>query len=136
MNDPYELRNVCGPPGMERLTATLRAALARLRREVKHAAECLTRARSDRQVDPAARQRAAASALIGLDDRDGRVRVRGGARRRCSSAVALDDATGAILRDRNRQYRHHAFLAFPKQFATSAAPDLELHVILDNYATR
>ena len=35
VNDPYELHNLYGQPGMERLTATLKAELARLKREVR-----------------------------------------------------------------------------------------------------
>jgi len=35
VNDPYELHNLYGQPGMEQLTATLKAELARLKREVR-----------------------------------------------------------------------------------------------------
>jgi transposase len=49
--------------------------------------------------------------------------------------AALDVATGAILRDCKPQHRHHEFLAFLKQMERSVSPDLDMHVILDNYAT-
>ena len=35
VNDPYELHNLYGQPGMEQLTASLKAELARLKREVR-----------------------------------------------------------------------------------------------------
>src|SRR5262245_39794627 len=35
VNDPYELHNLYGEPGLEKLTATLKAELARLKREVR-----------------------------------------------------------------------------------------------------
>ena len=35
VNDPYELHNLYGEPGQEGLTATLKAELARLKREVR-----------------------------------------------------------------------------------------------------
>ena len=35
MNDPYELHNLYGQPGMAALTATLKAELTRLKRELR-----------------------------------------------------------------------------------------------------
>ena len=35
VNDPYELHNLYGQPGQDQLTATLKAELARLKREVR-----------------------------------------------------------------------------------------------------
>lgn len=49
--------------------------------------------------------------------------------------AALDVATGTIMQDCKPQHRHQEFLAFLKQMERSVAPDLEIHVILDNYAT-
>ena len=49
--------------------------------------------------------------------------------------AALDVATGTILQECMPQHRHQEFLAFLKQMERSVAPDLAIHVILDNYAT-
>ena len=49
--------------------------------------------------------------------------------------AALDVATGEILQDCKPQHRHQEFLVFLKQMERSVPPDLDMHVILDNYAT-
>lgn len=49
--------------------------------------------------------------------------------------AALDVATGKILRDCMPHHRHQEFLAFLKQMERSVPPKLDIHVILDNYAT-
>ena len=49
--------------------------------------------------------------------------------------AALDVATGTILQDCMPQHRHQEFLTFLKQMERSVAPELAMHVILDNYAT-
>ncbi len=49
--------------------------------------------------------------------------------------AALDVATGHLLQDCMPQHRHQEFLRFMRQVEQSVAPDLTIHVILDNYAT-
>ena len=49
--------------------------------------------------------------------------------------AALDVATGALLQECMPHHRHQEFLAFLRQMDRSVAPDLAVHVILDNYAT-
>ena len=49
--------------------------------------------------------------------------------------AALDVATGTLLQDCMSHHRHQEFLKFLRQMDRSVAPDLTLHVILDNYAT-
>jgi transposase len=49
--------------------------------------------------------------------------------------AALDVATGQLVRDCLPRHRHQEFLRFMRQLERSVAPDLALHVILDNYAT-
>ena len=49
--------------------------------------------------------------------------------------AALDVATGALLQECMPQHRHQEFLKFLRRMERSVAPDLALHVILDNYAT-
>jgi transposase len=44
-------------------------------------------------------------------------------------------ATGRVLQDCMPQHRHQEFLRFMRQVERSVAPDLAIHVILDNYAT-
>ena len=49
--------------------------------------------------------------------------------------AALDVATGRVLQDCMPQHRHQEFLRFMRHVERSVAPDLALHLILDNYAT-
>jgi transposase len=49
--------------------------------------------------------------------------------------AALDVATGSLLRECMPHHRHQEFLKFLRQIEKSVAPDLTIHVILDNYAT-
>jgi transposase len=49
--------------------------------------------------------------------------------------AALDVATGSLLQDCMPQHRHQEFLKFMRQIDRSVGGDLDIHVILDNYAT-
>jgi transposase len=49
--------------------------------------------------------------------------------------AALDVATGEVLHDCMPRHRHQEFLKFMKRVEKSVDPDLDIHVILDNYAT-
>jgi transposase len=49
--------------------------------------------------------------------------------------AALDVATGEILQDCKPHHRHQEFLAFLKQIDRSVPPELDIHIILANYAT-
>jgi transposase len=49
--------------------------------------------------------------------------------------AALDVATGEVLHDCMPRHRHQEFLRFMKRVEKSVEPGLEIHVILDNYAT-
>jgi hypothetical protein len=49
--------------------------------------------------------------------------------------AALDVATGSLLRECMPRHRHQESLKFLRQMEKSVAPDLTIHVILDNYAT-
>ena len=49
--------------------------------------------------------------------------------------AALDMATGHVIHDCMPRPRHQEFLKFMKTIERSVDPDLEIHVILDNYAT-
>lgn len=49
--------------------------------------------------------------------------------------AALDIATGEVLHDCMPRHRHQEFLRFMKRVEKSVDPDLDIHVILDNYAT-
>jgi transposase len=49
--------------------------------------------------------------------------------------AALDVATGKVLHECLPRHRHQEFLRFLKKVEASVAPDLDVHVILDNYAT-
>ena len=49
--------------------------------------------------------------------------------------AALDVATGSILQECKPQHRHQEFLAFLKQMVRNVSKELDIHVILDNYAT-
>jgi transposase len=49
--------------------------------------------------------------------------------------AALDVATGEVLHDCMPRHRHQEFLKFMKRVEKSVDPELDIHVILDNYAT-
>ena len=49
--------------------------------------------------------------------------------------AALDMATGHVIHDCMPRHRHQEFLKFMKTVERSVEPDLDIHVILDNYAT-
>lgn len=49
--------------------------------------------------------------------------------------AALNVVTGTVLQDCMPRHRHQEFLAFLKQMTRSVPTDLDIHVILDNYAT-
>lgn len=49
--------------------------------------------------------------------------------------AALNVATGAILSQCRRRHRHQEFLAFLRHIEASVPNDLDVHLIVDNYAT-
>lgn len=49
--------------------------------------------------------------------------------------AALDVATGQVLHDCMPRHRHQEFLRFLRRIERSVDKDLDIHVILDNYAT-
>ena len=49
--------------------------------------------------------------------------------------AALDMATGKVIGQTQRQHRHQEFLRFLKTIDKATPSDLDLHLILDNYAT-
>ena len=49
--------------------------------------------------------------------------------------AALDVATGEVLHECMPRHRHQEFLRFLRKMERSGPADLEIHVILDNYAT-
>jgi transposase len=49
--------------------------------------------------------------------------------------AALDIATGKVQHECMSRHRHQEFLRFMKRVEKSVDPELDLHVILDNYAT-
>ena len=49
--------------------------------------------------------------------------------------AALDVASGEVIHECMPRHRHQEFLRFLKKVEKGADPDLELHFILDNYAT-
>jgi len=49
--------------------------------------------------------------------------------------AALDVATGEVIHECLPRHRHQEFLRFLRTVEKQVAPDLELHFILDNYAT-
>src|SRR5690606_10553110 len=49
--------------------------------------------------------------------------------------AALDVATGEVLHECMPRHRHQEFLRFMRTVEASVDPDLDIHVILDNYAT-
>lgn len=49
--------------------------------------------------------------------------------------AALDVATGEILHECRPRHRHQEFLRFLREVEKHVAPELDIHFILDNYAT-
>jgi len=49
--------------------------------------------------------------------------------------AALDIATGKVVHDCLSRHRHQEFLRFMRKVERSVEPDLDIHVIVDNYAT-
>jgi transposase len=49
--------------------------------------------------------------------------------------AALNVATGHVIHDCMPRHRHQEFLKFIKTVEKSVEPDLDIHVVLDNYAT-
>jgi transposase len=49
--------------------------------------------------------------------------------------AALDYLTGKVIATTKEQHRHQEWLAFLKQIDREVAPELNVHLILDNYAT-
>ncbi len=49
--------------------------------------------------------------------------------------AALDIATGKVIGRCHRRHRHHEFLRFLNQIDREVPPDLEIHLVLDNYGT-
>ena len=49
--------------------------------------------------------------------------------------AALDIATGRVLTSCKRRHRHQEYLQFLKQIDASVPADLDIHLVVDNYAT-
>ena len=49
--------------------------------------------------------------------------------------AALDVASGQVLTQCKPRHRHQEFLQFLKHIETSVPPDLDIHLVLDNYGT-
>mgnify|MGYP002360750359 FL=1 len=49
--------------------------------------------------------------------------------------AALNILDGSVISQCQPRHRHIEWLKFLKQIDTNAAPDLQIHVVLDNYAT-
>jgi transposase len=49
--------------------------------------------------------------------------------------AALDIATGEVLTQCKARHRHQEFLSFLRHIDANVAPDLDVHLVLDNYAT-
>jgi putative transposase len=49
--------------------------------------------------------------------------------------AALDIATGKILTSCKKRHRHQEYLQFLKQVDANVPPDLNIHLVADNYAT-
>lgn len=49
--------------------------------------------------------------------------------------AALDIASGQVLTQCKRRHRHQEFLAFLKHIDQNVPPDLDIHLVVDNYAT-
>jgi hypothetical protein len=83
------------------------------------------------------------------EGKGGTIRTRtlrsGTGRVRCDTAVdavqnmslfaAFDLASGSVIAQHYRRHRHQEFLRFLKLIDAAVPGDLELHLVLDNYAT-
>ena len=49
--------------------------------------------------------------------------------------AALDIATGKVITQCKRRHRHHEFLSFLRHIDANVAKDLDIHLVIDNYAT-
>ncbi len=49
--------------------------------------------------------------------------------------AALDVATGRVLAQCQPRHRHQAFLGFLKHMDANVPPDLDIHLVVDNYGT-
>ena len=49
--------------------------------------------------------------------------------------VALDTATGKVISQCRRRHRHREYLDFLREIDNNVPPELQVHVIVDNYAT-
>ncbi|MEV4316748.1 IS630 family transposase [Actinocrispum sp. NPDC049592] len=49
--------------------------------------------------------------------------------------AALDIATGTVISQHQRRHRHQEFLRFLKTIDANTPPELDLHLVCDNYAT-
>ena len=49
--------------------------------------------------------------------------------------AALDVATGQVIAQCKPRHRHQEFLSFLKHIDASVPPDLDLHLVVDNYST-
>ena len=49
--------------------------------------------------------------------------------------AALDVASGEVIADCKGRHRHQEFVAFLKQIEANVPTDLEVHLVVDNYAT-
>ena len=49
--------------------------------------------------------------------------------------AALDVATGKVIGKCSRRHRHQEFLAFLRLIDRETPPELDIHLVLDNYAT-
>jgi len=49
--------------------------------------------------------------------------------------AALDVASGQVLTRCTRRHRHQEFLQFLRQIESNVPADLEIHLVVDNYAT-
>jgi putative transposase len=49
--------------------------------------------------------------------------------------AALDIATGQVLTSCKNRHRHQEYLQFLKQVDANVPPDLEIHLVVDNYST-
>jgi hypothetical protein len=50
--------------------------------------------------------------------------------------AAFDLASGSVIAQHYRRHRHQEFLRFLKLIDAAVLQDLDLHLVLDNYATR
>jgi putative transposase len=49
--------------------------------------------------------------------------------------AALDVLTGAVIAECQPRHRHQEFLAFLRRIDRAVPPDLDIHLIVDNYST-